>query len=227
MKVEWKIRDTLALLVIPLELGLAYILVTALSGSGMIVQALLPFCLKLFSLVLIAFLYHSLLTEHWKRFTKQLWLKLLCCVAGAALMYFALSGVRSLAGIAQSADIMQSITDGLPYGIFLLASFTPVLAPVTEEVVFRHVLFGKFWEHKIWLVIMCLVSAFLFGTVHLGNFGGRLWLTTPYMAIGLLYNLIYYFSKNIWYSVIIHLMFNFAQSVIPTLLIPFLIAGIQ
>lgn len=224
MKTEWSTRDTLTLLVIPLELGLGYMLAAVFAGVNAATLSAVPFCLKVLSLFLIVFLNHDLLMENWKRFTERLWLKLIFCVAGAASMYLVLSGIRSLAGMAQSAEAMKAITGGLPYGVFLLLSFTPVLAPVTEEVVFRHVLFYKFRARISWRSIMCLVSSFLFGAVHLGNFGGNLWLTVPYMVIGLLYNLIYYFSKNIWTSITIHLFFNFAQSVLPTLLIPFILA---
>lgn len=224
MKIEWKKRDTLGLLVIPLEMGLGYFLVSVLSGSSMVVLSLIPFCLKLLSLILIIFLYRDLLAESWSRFTKRLWLKLILCIAAAAAMYFVLSGVRSLVGIAQSAGILESVTGGLPYGIFLLVSFTPVLAPITEEIVFRHILFYKFKERMAWRVVMCLVSAFLFGAVHLANFGGNLLLTVPYMVVALTYNLVYYFSKNIWTSITIHMIFNFVQSMLPAILIPFLVA---
>ena len=224
MKVEWKTKDILTLFVIPLELGLGYLLASLLSGASTLVQSLAPFGLKILSLLLIILFNQDLLSESWGRFTRKLWLKLLFCIAAAFSMYFILSAVRSLVGIAQSAETMKSITGGLPYGVFLLLSFTPVLAPVTEEVVFRHALFYKFKEQPLWRILMCLVSSFLFGAVHLGNFGGNLKLTVPYMLIGLLYNLIYYFSKNIWTSITIHLLFNFAQSVLPALLIPFLIS---
>jgi membrane protease YdiL (CAAX protease family) len=228
LKIEWKAKDTLALLIIPMEFALTYILSEAFTGGGnMIVLSLIPFCLKLFSAALIVAIYRGLLAEHWNRFIKRLWLKLICCAAAAASLSFVLSGVRSLAGIAQSADIMAEVTGGLPYCFFLMAAFAPVWAPVTEELLFRHILFYKFSGRKTGLFLTCVASAFLFGAVHLGNFGGDLLLTIPYMAIAILYNLIYYFTKNIWYSIAIHLMFNFAQSVFPALLIPFLIAGMS
>ncbi len=177
------------------------------------------------SILIIVMLFRDLLADNWRRFRKRLWLKLLICVGLAAGMTFVLSGVRTLAGIAQSAEVMDAVTGGLPFGLFLLAAFTPVLAPVTEEIVFRHVLFYKFKE-KIWpWALMCLVSAFLFGAVHLNNFGGNLLLTVPYMAIGCVYNLLYYFSRNVWIPITVHLIYNFAQSVIPAVMIPFLLRG--
>lgn len=227
MKNEWKAQDTLALFVIPLEMAMGYLLASILSNSGLIVQALLPFFLKLLSLILIVVLYHKLLVEHWKSFTRRLWLKLLICTAAAAAIYFVLSGVRFLAGIAQSSGVLEQVTGGLPYGLFLLAASTPALAPFTEEIVFRHVLFYKFRNSMILRIVMCLVSAFLFGAVHLANFGGDLWLTVPYMVIALLYNLVYYFTKNIWFTITIHFLFNFAQSVIPAILLPFLVMRVS
>ena len=222
-RVNWKLRDTLALLVIPLELLIGWLLsITALAENAML-AACVPFVLKGISLALVILMFRHLLAESWWHFKKRLWLKLLICVGLAAGMTFVLSGVRTLAGIAQSAEVMDAVTGGLPFGLFLLAAFTPVLAPVTEEIVFRHVLFYKFKERKALCALMCIGSAFLFGAIHYNNFDGNLLLTVPYMVIACIYNLLYLFTKNIWTSTMTHLIFNFAQSVIPALMIPLIV----
>lgn len=225
--VDWKRRDTLALLIIPLELGLLFLFTLSKFMNQPIVVGLAPFFFKLLSLGLIVVLFHDLLAENWRRFTRRLWLKLLICAAAAAAMYYILSGVRWLVGISQSSDIMESVTGGLPYGIYLLSTSAPILAPVTEEIVFRHVLFYKFRENAALRILMCLFSASLFGAVHLGSFSGQLLLTIPYMVIALLYNLIYYFTKNIWATTTIHLMFNFAQSLFPALVLLIMVRGMS
>lgn len=221
--VKWRVKDTIALLVIPLELILGTLLIKTVAGQNLITGALVPLLLKIISLLIIIFLYKELLREHWVIFKKRLWLKLLFCGVGAAAMYFVLSGTRWVIGIPQSAQVLQEVTGGLPYGVFLLASVTPLLAPVTEEIIFRHVLFYKFKDSLPLRILMFFVSAFLFGAIHINNFGGNLWLTIPYMVVALVYNVIYYFTKNIWFSITIHLIFNSIQSIIPALLIPFLI----
>jgi membrane protease YdiL (CAAX protease family) len=134
-----------------------------------------------------------------------------------------LSGVRWLAGIAQSAEVWDEITGGIPFGLFLLAASAPVLAPITEEIVFRHVLFYKFRGRPVLCALMCVCSAVLFGAIHYNNFDGDLFLTVPYMAIAVIYNLLYLFSKNIWTSTMTHLIFNFSQSLLPAMLIPLIV----
>ena len=222
-KINWKIKDTLILFVIPLELALGAFLSTTSLTSNLMVAALLPFTLKLLSLIITIVLFHQLLREDWSAFKKKFWIKLILCALAAGSMYFVLSGMRHLVGISQSAEVMKEVTGGLPYGIFLIAVATPILAPLTEEIIFRHVLFYKFKDNLILQILMCLVSAFLFGAIHINNFGGNLFLTIPYMAVAFVYNAIYYFTKNIWITITIHFLFNFAQSIVPALLIPFLI----
>ena len=222
-RVDWKLRDTIALLVIPLELTLGWLLSMTPLVENPMLAACVPFLLKAISLSVIILLYRKLLADSWGDFKKRIWLKLLICAGLAVCMTFVLSGVRGLVGITQSAGVMESVTGGLPFGLFLLASFTPVLAPVTEEIVFRHVLFYKFKDQTALCVLMCIGSAFLFGAIHYNNFGGSLMLTVPYMAIACAYNLLYLFTKNIWTSTVTHLIFNFSQSVIPALMIPLIV----
>ncbi len=222
-RVDWRLRDTIALLVIPLELTIGWLLGKTSLTDNLIFASLLPLLLKAVSMLVIILLYHKLLAEDWRLFRKRLWLKLLICAAMAVCMTFVLSGVRGLVGVAQSAEALDAVTGGVPFGLFLLAAFTPVMAPVTEEIVFRHVLFYKFRERTALCFLMCVVSSFLFGAIHYNNFGGNLLLTVPYMVIACLYNLLYLFTKNIWTSTMTHLIFNFAQSVIPALMIPIIL----
>jgi membrane protease YdiL (CAAX protease family) len=78
-------------------------------------------------------------------------------------------------------------------------------------------LFFKFLKHKFLVPILLIVSSFLFWVIHLNNFGGNLLLTVPFMVTGVYFALIYYFTKNIWYSISIHFISNFALSVLPTI----------
>ena len=222
-RADWKYRDTIALLVIPMELLLGWLLSKTPLMNYRMLAACIPFLLKAISMSAIILLYRKLLADDWRLFKKRLWLKLLVCIGLAVGMTFVLSGVRSLVGIAQSAEALEAVTGGLPFGLFLLTAFTPVLAPVTEEIVFRHVLFYKFKEQKSLCVLMCIGSAFSFGVIHYNNFGGNLMLTVPYMAIACIYNLLYLFTKNVWASTMTHLIFNFSQSVIPAMMLPIII----
>ncbi|GAK48316.1 hypothetical protein LOSG293_250070 [Secundilactobacillus oryzae JCM 18671] len=91
----------------------------------------------------------------------------------------------------------------------LIASLTVLMAPFTEELVFRHVLFFQ-WRHRgalTWL--MFVVSSILFGLAHWNNFNGEVIQMIPYMAVGAWYALIYYWSKNIWQAIATHFLFDF------------------
>ena len=223
--VIWQRRDSLALLVIPLELTLGWLANKTSLDDAPYLAAVVPFALKFLSVALMLFLFHDLFRTDWKLYKQHLWQKLLFSAAGVAVVYFLLASARWLTGHVQSfASSMDSITGGLPYGLYLLASASPLLAPITEETVFRHVLFYRWKDSPPLRVVSCLVSAILFGAVHLNNFGGNLLATVPYMVIGLYYNLLYYFTKNIWTTTVIHLIFNFIQSLLPALLIPLLLA---
>lgn len=222
-EINWKVRDTVALFMVPYELCLGRLLLVLPLAQNTTFAALLPLLIKVLSLCIIAFLYRDLLKADGNAFKRRAWLKLLLCAGAAYAITWVLKGARWTLGIPQSAELLESVTDGLPLWLFIMTSLSPIMAPLTEEMIFRHALFYKFRTNKTLCAIMLIVSAFLFGAVHLGNFGGNLLLTVPYMVVGLVYNLIYFFTKNIWYTISIHFMFNFAQSVLPTIFLVFMV----
>jgi membrane protease YdiL (CAAX protease family) len=103
--------------------------------------------------------------------------------------------------------------------ILLFGTMLPLLAPFLEEIVFRYVLFFKFIKYKFIAPILFIISSILFWVVHFNNFDGNLFLTIPFMVTGAYFALIYYFTKNIWYSISVHFISNFALSLLPVLFI--------
>lgn len=213
-RIDWRARDTVVVLLVPLELGIATLFGLTTLGANMTLSTILSIALRLISTSLAIYLFRYVLKNDFLSFRKVIWLKLPLCFGAALLIPYALQAVRSTI-LPQSFATLQMVAGDIPVGIFLAASLAPLLAPFLEEIVFRHVLFYKFKSRLALCVIMCIVSAFLFGAVHLRNFDGDLLSTVPYMVIALIYNLIYLFTKNIWYTLSIHFMFNFMQSALP------------
>lgn len=93
---------------------------------------------------------------------------------------------------------MKSPTD------YLLALLVLAAAPaVFEEVLFRggfqQVFVG--WTNHKWAGI--LITSILFSAIHFSYFG-----FLPRMALGLVLGLVFYYSKNIWLSILLHFINN-------------------
>ena len=79
----------------------------------------------------------------------------------------------------------------------LLASFHAVLlAPVLEELCFRQMAISPF-RRRSSQIIVCILVAVLFGILHVRNFPGA-------FLGALFYGMVFIWSRNIWYSVLIH-----------------------
>ncbi|WP_282802211.1 CPBP family intramembrane glutamic endopeptidase [Secundilactobacillus kimchicus] len=162
-------------------------------------------------------LYGRVLKTAWPKFRVHIWRNLLLAIAGAALTYVVIGLVRSglgLAGLnfgmAQTGNVlafstMEQATLGLG------AAISPLLAPFTEEIIFRHALFFQFNRNKVGLCAMFVVSSVAFGLVHWNNFHGDIVAMVPYMAAGAWFALIYFWSKNIWQNIATHFFFDFVQ----------------
>ena len=214
-EVHWQVRDTIAVLLVPFELAVATIFGLSGFGDNTTLSTILSVVLRVVTTCAIIYLFWDVFRSGFLSFRKKIWLKLPVCLGAALLMPYVLQAVRSVTMGPQSFSMLKLVAGDIPVGVFLAASLTPLLAPFLEEIVFRHVLCYRFRSKPALCAIMCILSAFLFGAVHLRNFDGNLLNTVPYMVIALLYNLIYLFTKNIWYSLSTHFLFNFMQSTLP------------
>lgn len=79
----------------------------------------------------------------------------------------------------------------------LLSSIHAVLlAPLLEELCFRQMAISPF-RSRVVQIVVCVVMAFLFGMLHVRNFPGA-------FLSALVYGGAFIWSRNIWYSVILH-----------------------
>jgi membrane protease YdiL (CAAX protease family) len=93
---------------------------------------------------------------------------------------------------------MKSLTD------YLLALLVMALAPaVFEEVLFRGAFQQVFvgWTKNAWAGI--IITSILFSAIHFSFFG-----FLPRIALGLILGLIFYYTNNLWLSILLHFLNN-------------------
>ena len=113
-------------------------------------------------------------------------------------------GMTSLAHTVQM-EPLTCTTDELREN--LLASIHAVfLAPVLEELCFRQMAISPFRRRGTQIVV-CVVMAILFGMLHVRNFPGA-------FINALVYGLVFIWSRNIWYSVVLHAGSNLAKTLL-------------
>jgi len=131
-----------------------------------------------------------------------------------------------LLGIAIGA-VLQSLTILVIYlnKGYSVVSVNPILyllPPLTmaftsaifEEIMFRGVIF-RITEEKLGSYLALLISALIFGAMHLANPNSSL-LAGAGIAIqaGLLLGVAYMYTRNLWFPIAIHFAWNFTQSAI-------------
>ncbi|WP_461242699.1 lysostaphin resistance A-like protein [Secundilactobacillus muriivasis] len=159
------------------------------------------------------YLYRDVLVTDWRQFKQHLGRGVLIAIAGFLGSYLVLLLVRlvlkpfTTSVAASGVDVLSVQSTGLA----LVASLTTLMAPFTEEIIFRHVLFYQWQKRGAVTWLMLIVSSVAFGLVHWNNFNGDVLAMIPYMCVGAFYGLIYYFSRNIWQNILTHFLFDFVQ----------------
>lgn len=99
-------------------------------------------------------------------------------------------------------DMALKMNDG--YGLIAVA----VMAPLFEELIFRGIILDGLLKRKSILKAI-LISSLLFGIVHFNP-----WQFIPAFVIGTFSGWIYYRTKNLSYSILIHITNNFAAALL-------------
>jgi len=123
--------------------------------------------------------------------------------------------------------VLQSLTILVIYlkGGYSVISFNPILyiippltmgitSAIIEEILFRGILF-RIPEEKLGSYISLIISALVFGALHMSNPNSSLSAGIG-LAIqaGLLLGAAYIYSRNLWFPIAIHFAWNFMQSAI-------------
>lgn len=202
---------TLIAIAIPLvELGLGAVVADITTNKWL--RVILVDLIFFAGLCLAVYLYRDVLVSHWQRFRSHLGMGLLVAIGGVLLAYFVLSVVRqALQAIGVASSEALNVLSIQSAGMALVASLTTLMAPFAEEIVFRHALFYQWRGRGVLTWVMLVISSIAFGLVHWNNFHGQLVQMIPYMCVGALFGLIYYFSRNIWQVILTHFLFDIIQ----------------
>lgn len=202
------VKSVIAILLPLIELWLGAVIVAHVHTQ--LLKVTVVVVLGLIAMILAIWMYRDVLARDWQIFRQRIWLHILYAIGGVAVATGILMLVRfglktiGLTAVGTTADVLSIKTAG----VALLGSVTVIMAPFTEEIVFRHVLFYQFKKRGILTIIMFIVSAIAFGLVHWNNFQGNIIQMIPYMFVGAWFALIYYWSKDIWQNILTHLIFN-------------------
>ena len=122
---------------------------------------------------------------------------LLCLVGVLEILFFesfaVLTGVR------------QGLNTSLPH---ILSAI--IVAPIVEEMFYRHVLLRLFLRTYRSPLLAILYSAILFTMLHSGQIMMRPILIVPYLTSGIVLGYLYYKSNSIWFCILMHSLTNAA-----------------
>lgn len=120
------------------------------------------------------------------------------------MISFVLSGQ-----LANNEENVRNLLNTTPIIAFLM---TAILAPITEELVFRKAFLSVFKDK--WAFV--LISGIIFGSLHvvlsLDSIFQLLYLL-PYCSLGIAFSYMYYETKNIMVPIIIHMVHNSLLSI--------------
>jgi len=97
--------------------------------------------------------------------------------------------------------------------LFIVPGFTLALtSAIFEEILLRGILF-RIMEEKLGSIIALIISALIFGAMHLANPNSSLIAALAIaMEAGLLLAAAYMYTRNLWFPIAIHFAWNFTQS---------------
>ena len=99
----------------------------------------------------------------------------------------------------------QGLNTSLPH---ILSAI--IVAPIVEEMFYRHVLLRLFLRTYRSPLLAILYSAILFTMLHSGQIMMRPILIVPYLTSGIVLGYLYYKSNSIWFCILMHSLANAA-----------------
>ncbi|WP_082409434.1 CPBP family intramembrane glutamic endopeptidase [Secundilactobacillus paracollinoides] len=179
-----------------------------------LVQVIIVDVIFFIGFLVAIWMFKDVLKRDWQAFKPHFWRGTLLAIGAVVITYILLPLVRSGLGLflhtssaAGGVDVLSAQTAGLG----VIASLTTLMAPFTEEIIFRHAWFYQWRNRGIVTWLMLILSSIMFGLFHWNNFNGDITQMIPYMVVGAWFGLIYYWSKNIWQNILTHFLFDFVQ----------------
>lgn len=153
------------------------------------------------------------------KFRPAYWLQAVLLGVGLFLASTGLMKTLEFFGIAPVPTNMALIEGVMEKGIVWLLLCVVVLAPVSEELLFRRVLFARMWAAGKPLAGY-LITGVLFALMHeIPGLGGNPWHATAilllfYTLMGMAFAWIYHRSGNWWMAVLAHAVNNLLASLL-------------
>ena len=220
---QWTWKDTAVLFIVPVELGLGWLLNHSAVSDNKFIVVILSFCIFFAGFLTAVLMKKEKLKADFKVFKQEKAKNIIIAIIGAiVLALITVSGRALLVGKASGVGLEASLSLSTMKEMIiptLLGSIIPVLAPFTEEIIFRYELFYRWRNNRLLLPIMWIVSSVLFGLVHYNNYAGTPIMMVPLMVAGFLTAGLYYWRKTIWVNIFAHFIYNSVLSLIPALLL--------
>ncbi|MBN2540808.1 MAG: CPBP family intramembrane metalloprotease [Bacilli bacterium] len=149
-----------------------------------------------------------------KRFRKNFWNHIGTIAFGFGIVWIALIVSQMILtalgvdGTSQNELTIQNMFDANPLHLILLFLLLCVFTPITEEIVFRKVIYN-FVEKRSNYVAAIIATGAIFGLMHVISYGDFIQ-SIPYIFMGLVFGFIYFYSKkNILVTMGVHFINNF------------------
>ena len=186
--------------------GLAVIYLTALplaDGSGSLAHEAMTWGLTIVAILLTVFVVIRMERRVYPE-SRQFSLRPPTLLVAAGLLLLAplwlmtqealVYGLTSLVHSVQTEPLVSSPDE---FRDDMLASIHAVLlAPVLEELCYRHLPISPFRRRRT-QILVCVLMAALFGVVHVRNFIGA-------SLAALLFGLVFVWTRNIWHAILLH-----------------------
>jgi len=199
-----------ALLAIPAVFATGW--VTAGLTQNLAVRGVLDTGIRIALFAVLVVANRRLMARHWRKFWAAPWGSVVVVVVGMIVIQIVISALgallRPLAGAPGTAPSHNS---PVAFAALLVISLQPIATALIEDFVFRHTLMlGLLIRHRAAFIgAVAIVNALLFGAVHINNFDGVWLLTLSYAGAGLVMNLAYLWTRNIWHVLLMHGLNNF------------------
>ncbi|TYC50537.1 CPBP family intramembrane metalloprotease [Weissella muntiaci] len=204
----WSREDYLLVVLFPIFIFAGIVAKKFITNSPLLLSSV-GFILSSLIFGLVIYFRRNLLREDWGKFKEHRlrnWGYIVLAVIVFEIMQTITSKVPNVASI-QVLPITSSNTLGI-----LMGAVGSIMAPFSEEVIFRHELVYKFRNSNILTLIgMIVFSALFFGLGHFIS-GDRLNSLLALSLTGLVLSLIYLHVKNIWVTIFAHFIWNFFLS---------------
>lgn len=211
-RLTWHLPDTIALLAVPAIFLGGWI--SSRITDDITVRTICDTIVRIAIFVAVVILNRQLLGRHWRAFWSRPWKSMGLVIAGLVAIQVVISVLSALLRpLAHEAThgAQQTLPETTGLGVLILVSLAPMVTALIEDFTFRHTLLLKFpvWGHWWSAAALVVTNALLFGAVHINNFGGEWLLTLTYAGAGLLMNLTYLWTRNIWHVLLMHGLNNF------------------